>query len=143
MDTKKLIGEGYKLFASGDLKGLLDRYEDDAELIHPESDYLPVSGSYRGKQEIAAYFVTLNETLQCLALEPKTMVAEGDTVVVTGDSRWLARSTGISYDNPFVHVFKLRGDKVASQRAYFDTSKMEHALHPATTGQAAGKPLHH
>ncbi|WP_374580501.1 nuclear transport factor 2 family protein [Pseudoduganella sp.] len=143
MDTKKLISEGYQLFASGDLKALLDRYVDDAELINPESDYLPISGSYRGKQEIAAYFVTLNEALQCLQLEPKTMVAEGDTVVVTGDSRWLARSTGIRYDNPFVHVFKVRDGKVVSQRAYFDTSKMEHALHPASTGQAAGQPLHH
>jgi uncharacterized protein len=143
MDTKKLISEGYKLFAAGDLKGLLERYYDDAELINPESDYLPIAGSYQGKQQIAEYFSKLNETVQCVKLEPKTMVAEGDTVVVTGDSSWIARSTGIAYDNPFVHVFKLRDDKVMSQRAYFDTSKMEHALHPAPTGQAAGQPLHH
>lgn len=143
MDTKEFIREGYKLFAAGDLKSLLERYTDEAELINPDSDYLPISGSYRGKQEIAAYFIKLNETVQCVNLEPKTMVAEGDTVVVTGDSSWIARSTGIAYDNPFVHVFKIRDNKVIAQRAYYDTSKMEHALHPATTGQAAGKPLHH
>ncbi|WP_342115299.1 nuclear transport factor 2 family protein [Pseudoduganella sp. OTU4001] len=143
MDTKKLISEGYKLFATGNLNGLLERYQDDAELINPESDYLPMASSYHGKKEIADYFMKLNETIQCVSLEPKTMVAEGDTVVVTGDSRWIARSTGIAYDNPFVHVFKIRDDKVLSQRAYYDTSKLEHALHPATTGQAAGKPLHH
>lgn len=143
MDTKKLISEGYKLFAAGDLKGLLERYHDDADLINPESDYLPMASSYHGKQEIADYFMKLNETAQCVSLEPKTMVAEGDTVVVTGDSSWIVRSTGVGYDNPFVHVFKIRDDKVVSQRAYYDTSKMEHALHPASTGQAAGKPLHH
>jgi ketosteroid isomerase-like protein len=143
MDTKKLISEGYKMFAAGDLKGLLARYNDDAEMINPESDYLPIGGSYHGTKEIAGYFAKLNETVQCTYLEPKTMVAEGDTVVVTGDSSWIARSTGISYDNPFVHVFKVRDDKVVSQRAYYDTSKMEHALHPATTGQGVGTPLRH
>lgn len=144
MDTKKFISEGYKLYAAGDLKGLLERYYDDAEMINPDSDYLPIGGSYRGKQQIAEFFMKLNETTQCTYLEPKTMVQEGDTVVVTGDSSWIARATGIAYDNPFVHVFKISGDKVASMRAYYDTSKLEHALHPATaTGQAAGKPLHH
>ena len=144
MDTKDFIREGYKLFAAGDLKGLLERYTDEAELINPDSDYLPMASSYHGKQEIAGFFAKLNETVQCVGLEPRTMVAEGDTVVVTGDSSWIARSTGIAYDNPFVHVFKIRDNKVVSQRAYYDTGKMEHALHPAaTTGQAAGQPLHH
>jgi uncharacterized protein len=144
MDTKKLISEGYQLFAAGDLKGLLERYYDDAELINPESDFLPLSGSYHGKQAIADYFTKLNETVQCTSLEPKTLVAEGDTVVVTGDSSWIARSTGIAYDNPFVHVFKIRDGKVLSQRNYYDTSKMEHALHPAAgAGKSAGVPLRH
>ncbi|WP_426341177.1 nuclear transport factor 2 family protein [Pseudoduganella sp. S-14] len=144
MDTKKFISEGYKLFAAGDLKGLLERYNDDAEMINPDSDYLPIGGSYQGKQQIAEFFAKLNETAQCTYFEPKTMVQEGDTVVVTGDSSWIARSTGIAYDNPFVHVFKMRDNKVVSLRAYYDTSKLEHALHPATTtGKPAGANLHH
>ena len=73
----------------------------------------------------------------------KPHVKKGDTVVVTGESSWIARSTGISYDNPFVHVFKMRDNKVVSQRAYYDTSKLEHALQPATAGKPAGAPLHH
>ena len=144
MDTKKFISECYKLYAAGDLKGLLAHFNNDADLTNPESDYLPIGGNYHGQQQIAEYFMKLNETVQCTSLEPKTMVQEGDTIVVTGDSSWIARSTGIPYDNPFVHVFKMSGDKIASVRSYYDTSKLEHALHPAsTTGQAAGKPLHH
>jgi len=143
MDTKKFISEGYQLFAAGDIKGLLERFNNDAEMINPDSDYLPIGGSYHGTKEIAEFFLKLNETTQCTYLEPLTMVQEGDTVVVTGESNWIARSTGVPYDNPFVHVFTMQGGKIASIRAYYDTSKLEHALHPATTGQAAGKPLHH
>jgi ketosteroid isomerase-like protein len=144
MDTKKFISEGYKLFTAGDIKGLLERFNNDAEMINPDSDYLPIGGSYHGTKEIAEFFMKLNETSQCTSFEPKSMVQEGDTVVVTGDSSWIARSTGIPYDNPFVHVFTVQDGKVASIRAYYDTSKLEHALHPATAaGQAASKPLHH
>jgi ketosteroid isomerase-like protein len=143
MDTKKFISEGYKLFAAGDLKGLLARFNDNAEMVNPDSDYLPIGGSYHGTKEIAEFFVKLNETTQCIYLEPTTMVQEGDTVVVAGESNWIARSTGIPYDNPFVHVFTMQGGKIAAIRAYYDTSKLEHALQPVTTGQAAGKPLHH
>jgi uncharacterized protein len=143
MDTKKFISECYQLYAAGDLKGLLARFNNDADLNSPESDYLPIGGNYHGQQQIAEYFVKMNETVQCTYLEPKTMVQEGDTVVVTGDSSWIARSTGIAYDNPFVHIFKMRDNKIDAVRSYWDTSKLEHALHPATTGQAAGKPLHH
>lgn len=144
MDTKKFISEGYKLFAAGDIKGLLERFNIDAEMTNPDSDYLPIGGSYHGTKEIAEFFMKLNETTQCTYLEPMTMVQEGDTVVVTGESNWIARSTGVPYDNPFVHVFTMQGGKIASIRAYYDTSKLEHALQPATgAGQAAGKPLHH
>ena len=144
MDTKKLINQGYKLFAAGDIKGLLELFNKDAEMINPDSDYLPFGGSYHGAKEIAEFFMKLNETSQCTQFEPKSMVQEGDTVVVTGDSSWIARSTGIPYDNPFVHIFKIQDEKVASIRAYYDTSKLEHALHPgANAGQSAGKPMHH
>jgi len=144
MDTKKFISEGYKQFAAGDLKNLLERFNDDAEMINPESDYLPIGGSYRGKQEIAGYLMKQAELTQCTHIETKTMVQEGDTVVVTGESSWIARSTGIAYDNPFVHVFSMRDGKVGSLRAYYDTSKLEHALQPATAaGQSTSKPMHH
>lgn len=144
MDTKKFITECYKLYAAGDLKGLLAHFSNEADLNSPESDYLPIGGNYHGQQQIADYFVKMNEMVQCTYLEPKTLVQEGDTVVVTGESSWIARSTGISYDNPFVHVFKVRDEKIESVRSYWDTSKLEHALHPASAAsQAAGKPLHH
>ncbi|WP_028101473.1 nuclear transport factor 2 family protein [Pseudoduganella violaceinigra] len=143
MDTKKFISEGYRLFAAGDLQGLLARFNDDAEMINPDSDYLPIGGSYHGTKEIAEFFMKLNETTQCTALETKTMVQEGDTLVVTGESSWIARSTGVPYDNPFVHVFKVQGGKIAALRVYYDTSKLEHALQPASAGKPAGNALHH
>lgn len=144
MDTKKFIKECYQLYSAGDLKGLLAHFNNDAEMINPDSDYLPIGGSYHGQQQIAEFFMKLNEMLQCTHMEAKTMVQEGDTVVVTGDSSWIVRSTGIAYDNPFVHVFTMRGDKIGAVHSYYDLSKLEHALHPTTAaGQAAGKPLHH
>ena len=142
-DLKKLISDGYKLFQAGDISTLLDRYHDDAEWIGPDSDYVPYAGSYHGKQGIAEFFSTLGKTVQATHFEPRRMVAECDTVVVTGESSWIVRSNGLSYNNPFVHVFKIRDGKVQSMRAYWDTSPAEHALHPTPAELAARKPIHH
>jgi len=143
-ENKKLVMEGYQLFQAGDIRALLNRYHDDAEWLGPESDYLPFAGCFHGKQGIAQFFMKLDATVQAQRFEVKEMIAEGDTVVVMGESSWLAKSTGISYDNPWVHVFKIRDGKVARFQGYWDTSPAEHALHPAMTGEQAGaQPLHH
>lgn len=142
-EIKQLVLDGYKQFQAGDIQGMLSRYLDDAEWIGPESDYVPYAGSYHGKQGIAEFFRLLDKTVQGTSMQVKQVVAEGDTVVVTGDSSWIARSTGVSFSNPFVHIFKIEGDKVRSFRGYWDTSPAEHALHPAGATQSTAKPLHH
>jgi ketosteroid isomerase-like protein len=72
------------------------------------------------------------------------MIAEGDTVVVIGDSTWLARDTGRQYDNPFVHIFTLRDGKVERFEGMWDTGPAERALRTdLPLGQETGKPLHH
>jgi ketosteroid isomerase-like protein len=143
-DNKKLVIEGYRLFQAGDIRALLDRYHDNAEWVGPESEHLPYAGSYHGKQGIAQFFANLDSTAQALQFEPQQFIAEGDKVVVTGISTWLAKSTGRTYDSPWVHVFTIRDNKVAHFHAYWDTAPAERALSPSLpAGPELGKHLHH
>jgi ketosteroid isomerase-like protein len=143
-ENKKLVMEGYQLFKSGDIRGLLDRYHDNAEWIAPEAEYLPFGGSFHGKQEIGRFFAELDASVQATRFEPRHFIAEGDKVVVTGDSSWVAKATGIAYDNPWVHVFTIHDGKVARFEGYYDTAPASRALHPVSTGaQAAATHLHH
>jgi ketosteroid isomerase-like protein len=143
-EYKQLVTEGYKLFQAGDIQKLLELYHDDAEWIAPESESLPYAGCFHGKRGIAEFFNKLNASIQALHMQPKQMIAEGDTVVVIGESTWLARNTGVQYDNPFVHVFKIRDGKVAQFSSYHDNAPAERALRTdLQAGQDLAKPLHH
>ena len=144
-ENKRLVMEGYRMFQSGDIPHLLERYHDDALWIEPEVENVPFAGRHNGKAEIARFFEQLNESAQAVRFEPKEFIAEGDKVVVTGEATWLARHTGRTYDSPWVHVFTLRDGKVALFQSYHDTAAGEKAFRPAQPGQAAGvgEPLHH
>ena len=71
-------------------------------------------------------------------------VAENDKVVVMGEATWLVRSTGLTYDNPWVNVFTLRDGKVIRTQAYYDTMPAERAFHPNRPDlQASATALRH
>lgn len=147
MDTeqnKQVVMEGYRLFQAGDIARLTELYHDDAEWVTPESDYVPFSGNFHGKQGIAQFFSKLDAGAQVVHFTPREVIAEGDKVVVMGDSSWIARPTGRAYDSPWVHVFTLRDARVSRFVGYFDTAACEKAFNPAQPG-VSGKavPLHH
>jgi ketosteroid isomerase-like protein len=147
MDThenKKLVMAGYRLFQSGDIRTLLDSYHDDAESIGPESEFVPFAGSFHGKAEIAQFFAKLHAAVQAIRFEPKEFIADGDKVIVIGESSWLVRQTGRSYDSSWVHVFTVREGKIARFEAYYDTAATEKAFLPDQSGRAADAArLHH
>jgi ketosteroid isomerase-like protein len=143
-ENKSLVMEGYRQFQSGDIQHLLDRYHDDAEWIGPESDLVPFSGKFHGRQGIAQFFEKLGASVQASRFQPLQMVAEGDKVVVTGEASWMVKTTGRSYDSAWVHVFTIRDGKIARFESYYDTAAAEKAFHPELFTQASmGTQLHH
>lgn len=142
--NKQLAMQAYQMFKNKDIKGLLDLYEDDVEWIGNDNEHIPFGGNYHGKSGVAQFFITLDQTLEPLSFEPQNFIAEGDTVVVTGAASWRVKSTGQSYNTPWVHVMTIRDGKVARFQHYNDTAAAEAAFRPmAGIGQSENAPLHH
>jgi ketosteroid isomerase-like protein len=142
--NKQLAMQAYQMFNDKNIKGLLDMYQDDVEWIGADNEHIPMAGNYHGKAGVAQFFAKLDEMLEAISFEPKKFIAEGDTVVAIGDSRWRVKSTGQSYDNPWVHVMTIRDGKVARFQQYNDTAAAEAAFRPISgIGQSADAPLHH
>ncbi|WP_192805220.1 nuclear transport factor 2 family protein [Noviherbaspirillum aerium] len=145
-ENKQLVMQGYQKFQAQDIEGLMQNFADDIEWIGVESEYLPFSGTYRGKQEVMRYFGMLAQSQEAMQFEPREFIAENDKVVVCGDSQWLVRATGRSYTNPWVHVFTIRDGKVARFQQFNDTAAAERAYRPlpaSMSEQSAGTGLHH
>lgn len=142
-DNKQFVMDGYREFERGDLPQMLERFHDDAHWVGPQADTIPFCSCFRGKTEVEQFFAELAASVQPVRFVTTAFIAEGDKVVVTGEATWQVRSTGLSYDSPWVNVFTLRDGKIARTDAYYDTAPAERAFHPAQTSQAAAQELRH
>lgn len=55
-ENKQLVMRGYAQFQNRDIEGLMDNLADDIEWAGTESEYIPFSGTYRGKDQVAFTF---------------------------------------------------------------------------------------
>jgi ketosteroid isomerase-like protein len=142
--NKQVVQQAYQMFQRGDIAGILERCDDNAEWVSPESDYIPFAGTFRGKQGIAEFFSKLDANVQPIRFEPREFIAEGDKVVVLGQATWQVKASGRSFDTPWVHVFNMRDGKMARFEAFSDTAAGERAFQPEQSAQAGmGTQLHH
>jgi ketosteroid isomerase-like protein len=141
-ENKRLVIQGYQKFGDKDIGALLEMFADDIEWEGARSEHLPFSGVYRGKQQAAQYFKLLGESVEAQQFEPQEFIAEGDKVVVLGQSRWTVKSNGNSYDSPWAHVLTIRNGKVARFQQYYDSAAAVEAFQPhqPSTQQTGGSP---
>jgi ketosteroid isomerase-like protein len=115
-ENKAAAQAAYQAFDAGDLEGAMRDLADDIEWIVPGNS--TVSGTYRGKDEVAGFFATLAG--KSFRTEPQHFIADGDHVVV------LTRTTSegeMSADQADVLTF--RDGKVVKFQSAGDTALME------------------
>ncbi len=142
--NKQLIMHCYQLYKDKNIRELLNLFQNDIEWISNDSDDIPFAGRFHGKDEVGQFFTKLEQAQDVIKFEPQDFVAEGDKVVATGVSSWHVKATGLTYDNPWVHVFTIRDGKVARLQQYNHTAAAEAAFRPtAAAGQTKGAPMRH
>ena len=127
-NNKRIVMEGYRLFQNGDIPGMLAYADDDAAWISPEAEAVPFAGSFHGKAEVGRFFSELITAMQPTRFVIKAVIAENNKVVVLGEATWMVKSTGRSYDSPWVHVFTMRDGKFIRVEALYDTAPAERAF---------------
>jgi ketosteroid isomerase-like protein len=136
-DNKRLVLEGYRLFQSGDIPGMMAYAHDDAAWVAPDAEAVPFAGSFHGKAEVGRFFSELLTSMQPTRFVIKDVIAENDKVVVLGEAAWMIRSTGRSYDSQWVHVFTMRDGKFIRVDSLYDTGSAERAFRPDRPDLAA------
>jgi hypothetical protein len=137
-ENKLLVMQGYQKFNDKDIGALLEMFTDDIEWEGARSEYIPFSGVYHGKQQAAQYFKLLDEAVEAQQFEPQEFIAEGDKVVVFGQSRWTVKANGNTYDSPWAHILTLRNGKVARFQQYYDSAAAVEAFRGYQQSQETG-----
>jgi uncharacterized protein len=130
MGNADLIRSMYDAFASGDLPTVLGAMDPGIEWREAEGNPYQMDGSpWVGPDAITEnLFVKLVTEWEGFTVSPKDVHEAGDTVVVEGRYSGKVKETGTPIDAQFCHVFRFKGDKVASFQQYTDTAQFQKAM---------------
>jgi hypothetical protein len=123
LDTVKRL---YAAFGTGDLQSLLGTLDAGIAWVAPGS--APWSGEGRGHEHVQRFFEQFGTTAALKTFEPRSFVADGDTVVVLGYEEGTSRKTGRDWKAHFTHVFTVDGGKITAHREYIDTQAIAEAF---------------
>ena len=130
-ENLKTVERTFEAFGRGDAEGFLGCLSEDVEwTIAGPPEIVPYAGTRRGHEGAAQFLQQIGVSVEFEQFEPRQFLAQGDTVAVIGSERGRVRSTGKSFDNPWVLVFTLAGGKITRFQSYEDT----HAVAAAFSG---------
>jgi ketosteroid isomerase-like protein len=110
-ENVELIRGVYEDFNSGNIEGVLARYDADIEWVEPGGGNAP-SGTFHGPESVGQdVFATVPQNFDEFRAEPEDLRDEGDTVVVTGRFKGKSKS-GAELDASFEHITVVRDGKV-------------------------------
>jgi ketosteroid isomerase-like protein len=116
------VRQNYAAVGRGEIPALLTLLSDEIEWSMAGPSVIPWTGTRRGRQQVAEFFVLLGKTLEFQRFEPREFIAQGDTVVVIGYERSLVKPTGRTFEQEWAHVYTLRDGKISRCRIFEDTA---------------------
>ena len=128
-DNIDLVKKAYAAFERGDVPALLELFADDLNFQHPMPQAIwSWAGRRRGRKAFVEFLEGSSQAIEREHFEAEEFIAGGDYVVVLLSERMRAKATGISFDNPHVHVFKIVDGKIVQFMIFEDTAPIIAAL---------------
>lgn len=124
----QLAQEGFDNFAKGNIPEIINQCTEDVVWGTYRNPGVEPSGLYYGKEGVQQYFTQLAANVQFISFEPKEYIVQGDTVVVLGHQKAVAKPTGKTFDHDWCMVFKLREGKTRHCFMYMDSRDIAQAV---------------
>jgi ketosteroid isomerase-like protein len=120
-----LVEDILAAFLAGSIAPLLAAVTDDVSLRLTVLPGTPLSGEFRGRAGLEAYFACNAATVETSELEIESYLAGGDQVAVLGrETLKVIRSGEVQRGSDWVTIFTFRGDKIASVLVVEDTARI-------------------
>jgi ketosteroid isomerase-like protein len=127
--NRALVRVAYEALAHGDVPTVLAVMDPHVVWVEPAGS--PYAGRHVGPGTVAArVFARFAAEWDAYEVIPRAFVAQGDYVVVLGDSRGTHRATGRHIEASFAHVWYLLDGRVVSVRRYTDGPSLALAATP-------------
>jgi hypothetical protein len=127
MKHLEIVRKIYRDFAASDAAAILAVFADDVEFRLAEGHpYRGSDGAWVGKDAIATrFFAVAGPEWDGWSVAVDEIIEAGSAVVVEGRYTGRYKPTGRPMDVQVCHVWRFRGDRVASFHQYVDTARLQ------------------
>ena len=123
-NNTKVVEHLYASFGAGDLDGMLGTLTEDVTFEIPKLPGVALRPLYRGKEGVRQFLKDREPTLRYDQFTPREFVAQGDIVIVLGETQAVALATGKEFQFQWAQVFRFREGRIASFQEYLDTADL-------------------
>jgi uncharacterized protein len=125
-----IVRKVYRDFAAGDAASILAVFADDVEFRLAEGHpYRGAGGAWVGKDAIATqFFAVAGPEWERWSIGVDATVETADTVVVEGRYTGRYKATARQMNVQVCHVWRFRGDEIASFHQYVDTAGLQYVM---------------
>jgi ketosteroid isomerase-like protein len=130
MKPNDVVRKIYSDFAAGDAAAILAAFAPDVEFRLTENHpYRGTGGAWRGKDAIASnFFAVAGSEWDGWSIGVEATIDAADAVIVEGRYTGVYKPTGRHMDVQVCHVWRFRGDQVASFHQYVDTANLRRVM---------------
>jgi ketosteroid isomerase-like protein len=114
----------YAAVMAGNFDALLDAFAEDVELEIIGPSAILISGRWRGREEAGIALRRNFSHFEDQRPEVQTVVAQGETVVISAHETGRFRATGRTYDIHWVQFFTFRAGQLIRFREMVDTTAL-------------------
>jgi ketosteroid isomerase-like protein len=126
-ENSDALKRGYEAFNSGDAEALAALYEDDVRWEGPNTQGIPMSGVYEGKDAVLGALASIADDFEEFHVSADEMVEQGDTIVVLSHIEGRTKA-GSTVKTPGVEVWRMSGGRASRVQTLVDTAEMKAAL---------------
>jgi len=119
-ENVRVLREFYRAIERGDTAAVSDYFHDDMDLEITGPPSLPILGRWRGRDTVATAVATNFAMLTNQRSEIRSLIAQGDTVVVVGHEEGLVVATEASYAVHWVQVYRFHDGRIAQLHEIVD-----------------------
>jgi ketosteroid isomerase-like protein len=124
-----LVQNLYAAFQRGDVGTIIAALEPDIVWhSHGRPEDYPTLGLRQGPREVEKFFQTIGETAAATDFSPRDYDAVGEKVFVRGHYGWTVHKTGKHAASDWMHIFTIKGGKVAVFDEFTDTARFAAAM---------------
>ena len=123
-----LVQSLYAAFGKGDIATIVNALAPDADwTVNGRRKDYPLLGNWKGPKGVQEFFKGVAEHEEATEFSPREFFAADEHVFVLGHYAWKIRKTGRAVASDWVHIFTIRGGKVAKFREFNDTAQFAEA----------------